>query len=370
VVDVLRPSADRVDPACIHYTRDRCGGCQLQHLRYEEQLRVKSAIVRDALARIAGRPAPDVPATASPERWRYRRKLTLALRREAGGVWVAGLHRFDAPSEVFGLEMCPITDDGVLAVWRDVLGASAMLPDAAALRGAVRTTTSGYALVVEGGERWAQRAAFEAAVPALTEIWWVPDRGPRRRVGVGTGHLPGQTGALGVPTGTSFLQVNAAVGEALHADVVRRVLSYHPATAIDAYAGTGGTAVALARAGVRVVAIEADRDASAQCAAALPAGSRAQCARVEDALPRALPADVVVLNPPRQGVAPAVTAALGSATSPSRAIVYVSCDPATLARDIGRLPAWRMASVQAFDMFPQTAHVETVCELVPAGVPS
>jgi 23S rRNA (uracil1939-C5)-methyltransferase len=234
----------------------------------------------------------------------------------------------------------------------------------------VRTTTSGYALVVEGGERWAQTAAFEAAVPVLTEIWWKPERGTRRRVDAGRGQAGGQTGAPEVPTGASFLQVNAAVGEALHADVVRRVLSYHPATAIDAYAGTGGTAVALARAGVRVVAIEADRDASAQCAAALPAGSRAQSARVEDALPRALPADVVVLNPPRQGVAPAVTAALSSATPPARAIVYVSCDPATLARDVSRLPAWRMASVQAFDMFPQTAHVETVCELVPAAVRS
>ncbi len=90
-------------------------------------------------------------------------------------------------------------------------------------------------------------------------------------------------------------------------------------------------------------------------------------ATVEAVLATALPADVLVLNPPRQGVAEAVTSLL--ATAPAsvrpRAIVYVSCDPATLARDVARLPGWQIASLDAFDMFPQTAHVETVCELVP-----
>jgi len=85
----------------------------------------------------------------------------------------------------------------------------------------------------------------------------------------------------------------------------------------------------------------------------------------EDALPTALPADVVILNPPRAGVDARVTAALEAARASTRAIVYVSCDPATLARDVGRLGGWRIASLESFDMFPQTAHVETVCELIP-----
>ena len=82
----------------------------------------------------------------------------------------------------------------------------------------------------------------------------------------------------------------------------------------------------------------------------------------------ALPADVVLLNPPRVGVDAAVTGALAAGDPRPRAIIYVSCDPATLARDVSRLPGWRVASLDCYDMFPQTAHVETVCELVPEGV--
>ncbi|MHB1224383.1 MAG: class I SAM-dependent RNA methyltransferase, partial [Gemmatimonadaceae bacterium] len=80
-------------------------------------------------------------------------------------------------------------------------------------------------------------------------------------------------------------------------------------------------------------------------------------------LPEFLPADVVILNPPRAGVDERVTTAL--AARPPRAVLYVSCNPATLARDVARLPGYRVASLRAFDMFPQTAHVETVCELIP-----
>jgi 23S rRNA (uracil1939-C5)-methyltransferase len=145
-------------------------------------------------------------------------------------------------------------------------------------------------------------------------------------------------------------------------------MAHAPATVVDAYAGAGEVAVALAARGVRVTAIELDPEASAACAARLGARSRSVTGRVEDALGAALPADVVILNPPRAGVDARVTARLASDAS-VRGIVYVSCDPATLARDVARLPAWRVARLTAFDMFPQTAHVETVCELVPGAAP-
>jgi 23S rRNA (uracil1939-C5)-methyltransferase len=117
--------------------------------------------------------------------------------------------------------------------------------------------------------------------------------------------------------------------------------------------------------GRTVVAIELDRDAVATFRDRLPSPSSAIVGRVEDHLRASLPADVVLLNPPRAGVDARVTAALEEAATAPSAIVYVSCDPATLARDVARLPRYRVASVRAYDMFPQTAHVETVCELVP-----
>jgi 23S rRNA (uracil1939-C5)-methyltransferase len=141
-------------------------------------------------------------------------------------------------------------------------------------------------------------------------------------------------------------------------------MAHAPATVVDAYAGAGDVALVLASRGVQVTAIELDDEATAFSAARLPAGSRAIAARVEDAIGAALPADVVILNPPRAGVDARVTRQLAVTVDTPRAIVYVSCDPATLARDVARLPGWRIASLTAFDMFPQTAHVETVCELV------
>ena len=156
-----------------------------------------------------------------------------------------------------------------------------------------------------------------------------------------------------------------AVARRLHERVVARVNAFRPDTVVDAYAGTGETAATLASGGRRVTAIELDRAASRRCGALLPEGSTAITGRVEDHLAAALPADVVILNPPRAGVDERVTRILRESDPLARAIVYVSCNPATLARDISRLPSWRIDSLDAFDMFPQTAHVETVCELVP-----
>jgi 23S rRNA (uracil1939-C5)-methyltransferase len=161
------------------------------------------------------------------------------------------------------------------------------------------------------------------------------------------------------------VQVNARVAAALREHVLERVRAHGPARVIDAYAGMGDTALPLAAEGRTVVAIELDAEAVARFRERLPAPSAAIAGRVEDHLPAALPADVVLLNPPRAGVDARVTAALEAAATPPRAVVYVSCDPATLARDVARMPRYRVASLRAYDMFPQTAHVETVCELVP-----
>jgi 23S rRNA (uracil1939-C5)-methyltransferase len=356
LIAVVRPSAARTEPPCAHYTHDRCGGCQLQHLRYEAQLDAKRSIIQDAMTRI-GRRALDVPAVEpSPRPWRYRRKLTLAMRR-VGGRWIAGLHPYDDPVAVFDLRDCPITDERVVAIWREVLAAARHFPPASALRGALQLLEARASFVLQGGESWPGRDAFFEAVPSLTALWWEREGSTRRLV----------ASRESVPEpGASFAQVNLAVAERLRAHVIDRVRAHQPTTIIDAYAGIGETAVALAGAGARVTAIELDRDASRWCGTLLPEGSRALPGRVEDLLPDALPADVVVLNPPRTGVHERVTGALEGGARPPRAVIYISCNPATLARDVARMPSFRVADLRPFDMFPQTAHVETVCELVPA----
>jgi 23S rRNA (uracil1939-C5)-methyltransferase len=162
--------------------------------------------------------------------------------------------------------------------------------------------------------------------------------------------------------GASFSQINTFLASTLHTYVTSRAWSYSPSSVIDAYSGRGATALALAERGARVTAIESDRAAASWVSDRLPAGSRSMAARVEDVVSDVLPADLVILNPPRSGVDAKVTEILARPEGP-RAIIYVSCDPATLARDVARLGAYRITAVRAFDMFPQTAHVETVCEL-------
>lgn len=349
---IQRPSPDRVEPLCPHYTRERCGGCQVQHMRYASQLAAKRRIITDAMTRIGKRQIDPPEIVPSANEWRYRSKLTLAMRRRSGG-WIAGMHPYDDPGRVFALSDCLITDRRVLAVWREILAASEYLPNAASLRGSVRWTPDGASFVLMGAARWSDHARFFDAVPALAALYWEPEERSRQ--------LIADRRSTATPA-ASFAQVNPVVSDALRAHVSELVMQFAPLDVIDAYSGTGELAGALARRGVKVTAIELDPDAARWAEQQLPPPSRSIAGRVEEVLPRITRSDVVVLNPPRSGVHEDVTRLLESFLAP-RAIIYVSCDPATLARDVGRLPRYQIASVRAFDMFPQTSHVETVCVL-------
>ena len=244
--------------------------------------------------------------------------------------------------------------------WTHVLAATEHLPRASALRGTVRLLhAGGLALTIEGGTQWKQAAvdALVAAVPNLHAVWWVREdevralRHDRRTV---------------QEAGASFAQVNPAVAELLRAYVVLQVEALSPTAVVDAYAGSGALAARLLRQGRSVTAIELDQEASAVAGAALRDDplSKVLTGRVEHLLPHALPASVVILNPPRAGVDATVPALIAAEKSGVQRVIYVSCDPATLARDIARLgDAWMVTAVQAFDMFPQTSHVETVCTI-------
>jgi 23S rRNA (uracil1939-C5)-methyltransferase len=350
---IVAPSPQRVEPPCVHYTKDRCGGCQIQHLEYGAQLSAKSRIIGDALTRIGRQEVAPPEVEPSPSQWRYRRKLTLAIRRRGNDV-VAGLRRFDDPDVVFQLEDCPITNERVMEDWRAVLAHADLLPRAAELRAAVRLLPEGFSFFVEGGRSWSGSDALFAAIPRMTQAWWQPEDRNRQLL---------HERPAGMTAGASFVQVNPDVAKLLHLWVLELAAREQPATAVDAYAGTGDLAVALAERGARVTAIEIDRDAARICSARLPEGSRAIAASVERAIADALPTDLVVLNPPRGGLDPHVADTLRAHPAAPRRVIYISCNPATLARDLRRMERFQVRSLRAFDMFPQTAHVETVCEL-------
>jgi 23S rRNA (uracil1939-C5)-methyltransferase len=362
ILEILSPSAQREPAPCQHYTGDRCGGCQLQGIQYPAQLAIKGELIRDALVRIGKHTVGAVEVTASPDPWRYRNTLTLALQRDRlrPSGWLAGMHVAGDPTQLFELKECLIARPEVMDGWRQLMQTAEQLPRAMALRVTVRLLASGgLALTVEGGAQWKQSSvdALVAGVPQLQAIWWVRDdevralRFDRRTT---------------QEAGASFVQVNPAVATLLRDYVVSQVDAVSPESVVDAYAGSGALTARLLRAGRRVTAIELDQEASAVAGAALHADplARVLTGRVEHLLPHALPANVVILNPPRAGVDATVPALIAAPSAGVQRLIYVSCDPATLGRDIARLgPGWRISAVQAFDMFPQTSHVETVCTL-------
>ncbi len=362
IIEQLTASGDREPAPCPHYDGDRCGGCQLQGLKYPAQLAIKSELIRDALARIGKLDVESVDVAPSPAPWHYRNSLTLALQRDRlrPSGWLAGMHVAGDPERLFELKECLLAMPSVMEGWRHLMAAATELPRATALRVTVRALDAGgLALTVEGGTQWKQSSidALVAAVPALRAVWWVRDdevralRFDRRTV---------------QEAGASFAQVNPDVADLLRTYVVGQVEALSPDSVVDAYAGSGALSARLRHAGRRITAIELDKEASAVAGTALRDDplSRVLTGRVEHLLPHALPATVVVLNPPRAGVDGVVPGLLSPATSEVARIIYVSCDPATLARDVARLGAgWGVTAVQAFDMFPQTSHVETVCTI-------
>ncbi len=381
VLQLLEHSSDRVEPRCAHYVKDACGGCQLQHLSGDAQRDARRLIVRDALQRVARREVP-LPELVSGPEWGYRERLTLTLRQK-GAAWIGGLVPITHTSGVFALEQCAIAHPLLVDVWHGLRSMLRGMPAIAAASAALASAplrlslrierrdedaedaATRVSLVVIGGVRWPERESWAAhvgeALPSVGDIWWEPE-----------GSVAVQLAGAPARDALAFAQVNRSIASQLRDYVLATVRGVGPSRVIDAYSGRGDLSVRLAESGIAVTAIESDASATARAAERLRAfpSVRVVTALVEEAIDDALAssasAAVVVLNPPRRGVDIRVTAALADAYDQGvRGIVYVSCDPATLARDVARLGRWRIAELRCFDMFPQTAHVETVCLLVP-----
>ncbi len=365
LVHLDQPGPARRVPACPLY--DRCGGCTLSHLDYDEQVRRKCMLVQEAFRRIGGLSIEIDAVTRSPSELRYRSRMSFTLRRLRGGRVVAGLHELHAPSRVLDVgNECLLPSPAVSRAWqglRSAWGSGARrLPEGGELRLTLREVEEGVVLVVGGGSGSWDGGGLLEDVEGLVAVWHRPAPGAARLV-AGTADTGeqwlGERYEIGAST---FLQVNRPTGEVLHARVLE--LAGQPVdSVIDAYAGVGVYGRALARSARRVVAIEVDPVAADAARAEAPPGLTVLVGRVEDRLSEGLPAELVILNPPRSGLHPDVPDMLVRA-APSR-VIYVSCDPATLARDVARLaPVFETVRVEVFDLFPQTAHVETVALLV------
>lgn len=352
LVGLVRPGAARVEPECPHYTTDRCGGCQLQHLAPAAQLEVKRGIVGDALRRIGRRDVPDPEIVPAPAVWRYRTKITLAVSDNR-----IGLHPHDSPATVFALRDCLITREPLMRLWSLVSSHRAPLPHEVEDLVLREDRAGGLHLIAGGGEEPWDAGPLAAAVGAEgVSYWWRPREGAARVVAGPRTGFP----AL------AFEQVNPVLGSRIRDDAVSALGEVSGKVVWDLYGGVGDTARLLAARGATVWSVDRDRGAI-EWARGQEAGGRIHWVTglVEESLHRLPAPDAVVVNPPRGGLVARASGALeawGAGRSGAR-LAYVSCDPATLARDLARMPSLAVAQLRAYDLFPQTSHVEALAVL-------
>lgn len=332
IVEILKPSPVRIEPPCPYF--GRCGGCDFQQLTYQAQLEAKVEIIRDCLHRIAKIETPrEIAITPSANQWRYRARANWQVDSAARllGYFERG------SSRVCDVEYCAVLGSELQETLEKVR--SEILTETAARQFRVDAVVGHDGVSVSPDV-----AGFSAATVS-------------RRVGNETYHFSAE----------AFFQVNHELLEPLIAAAIGDAKGK---TAVDLYCGVGLFTLPLARRFERVTGVEAHPRATEFARRNLKSAKLDNAEVVTLGVTHWLkhsrsfePLDFLLLDPPRVGCENAVIAGI-LALRPRR-IAYVSCDPATLARDLKKLIAggYTLESVVAFDMFPQTHHVETVAHL-------
>lgn len=389
VVAVTTPSPDRVAARCPHF--GPCGGCTWQHIDYPAQARAKESIVRESLERLGG--LQDVvvrPIVAAAEPWYYRNKMDFSFHPDG----VLGLHRRGDWNAIVPIETCYLQSPESVAIvdavraWARAHGVSPYNPvtHAGALRSLVvregRGTGDRMVGLLTGPGPLAAAAAFVDAVKSAAPVTGVvrgivtsmSDGAPPAEVEVLEGRAELEEVLLGMRYKvalTTFFQTNTAQAERMVRYVLDRAEPLAGRRVFDLYCGVGTFTLPLARAGAVAAGLEmavSSIDAARVNARANGIdGVRFFVGDTRVVLPAMVEEvgrpDVVVLDPPRAGAGGRVMRKIGR--SGARRVIYVSCNPTTLAPDLKELLpfGYHLVDVQPFDLFPQTYHVEAIAVL-------
>jgi 23S rRNA (uracil1939-C5)-methyltransferase len=392
---IVEPSPHRVAPPCPHF--GRCGGCHYQHASYDHQLEIKKEILRENLRRIAKLELQcEIEVHPSPP-WHYRNRSRMQVRTRP--AFSAGYFKF-ASHELLPVEECPISSPlincGIAALWRSgragqaVEGVREVEFFANSDADGNETRLLFEFLCAPEARRAAVRAWAEelcAAMPKIAGV--VAFREPQKGVleplvAVGASELTYQTknAAYRVSAGSFFQTNRFLINELVNIVTAGR----SGQLALDLYAGVGLFSTALARDVRHIISVESSQTAASDLQYNLPLTGKAVHAATEQYLAKlgdngragrgalrqgaVLPSqlvhkpDLVVVDPPRGGLGDRAARLLADVDAPR--ITYVSCDPATLARDLVPLQAsgYRVDQVHLVDLFPQTYHLESVLHLV------
>jgi 23S rRNA (uracil1939-C5)-methyltransferase len=369
---VLTCSLQRIEPQCPYFRR--CGGCHYQHANYEHQLQIKSAILKESLRRIAKLDFDVELQIHSSPPWNYRNRTRLKV--QASPHFAIGFHRFGS-HELLPVKECPISSPlinrALSTLWQ-------LARVADGIREVEFFANAGdtQLLVELDCDAGIERERLQSWERELQDA--LPEAAGATAVGSRSGlrqHSGGQRLAIfGRPelkyttetasyrvSGGAFFQVNRHLVNPLTTLVTR---GESGALALDFYAGVGLFTTVLARAFAEVIAVESSPISHADLVYNSAANVKAVCAATEEYLEKAagrLRPDLVLVDPPRNGLGRRVVERLVDLKAPR--VTYVSCDPATLARDLIPLMAagYRIQEAHLVDLFPQTYHLESVFRL-------
>ncbi len=335
VIEVYTPSPERVEPPCPYF--GVCGGCQWQHIRYEHQLILKQHVVRQQLRRIGKFEDPPVsPTVPSPSPYGYRNHARFSVDGKGNLGYIS---RPGHGYRFIQIERCLIMHPKINEVLERLQG-KAYVKHQLMVRYGVNT---GELLVHPNVQE------IDPELPSGQSYYHEALRDYRFRI-----------------SASSFFQTNTGIAERLVELVLERIAPRGREVVVDAYAGVGTFAAFLASRVARVIGIEESPSAVADAQVNLDSFDNVEyvMAKVEQVLGKlAVRPDVVILDPPRVGCAPEAISGVLMLRPPR--VVYVSCDPATLARDLRKLVdgGYRLVDVTPLDMFPQTYHIESVATL-------
>ncbi len=349
LVEVLEASPERIAARCKHFTV--CGGCHYQHMSYAKQLEVKQQVVVEQFQRMAGIDDPQVEAVVpSPAEWFYRNTVQFSQTEDGKlGFQAAGTRR------VIPITECFLPEEDINQIWPQLN----LEPVPGLQRIELRQADNGEMLVLSGQDELPPEMELELPISA---VYLSPVKGPMIMAGDEFGIIHINERPFSFHAG-SFFQVNTAQAEAL----VNHVMGLLPLTpetvALDVYCGVGLFSAFIAPQVKQLIGIEYSGLACEDFAVNLDEFENV--AIYQGPAERILPSlevqpDVVVMDPPRAGLKPEALDALVKMEAGT--LVYVSCDPATLARDVKRLinAGYRLERITPFDLFPQTYHIETV----------
>lgn len=364
LTSIIKPAPERVDPPCLYF--GQCGGCHYQHASYDLQVDLKTRVVEQTLQRVGGVEADIQPCVPAVRPWHYRNKAAWhgAMMDE---IWKFGYYRGES-NYIMDIDRCLLVSDAMqeagLALGRALRQSSLRTP----LEVTVRESADGKIMTIVSGM---DSEAVRKLLPFVDEqiaSFYVNNGKGIECLKEGRAFEERLCGIRFELSPLSFFQVNTEQAEKL-VGMVRESLDLNGGEQLlDAYCGVGTLALSLAGQVKRVVGIESVSKAVEDAKKNARLNAFNNCRFLPGTAEQILPTlsqrfDAVVLDPPRAGCHPQVIKAVERMRIPR--VVYVSCEPATLARDLGRFQqaGYRVKKVQPLDMFPQTYHVETVVVL-------